>query len=528
MGNVMRRGIMLLLCLSFLVWMCAGCQGGTQENVAVDLDAMAEALINSGIFNSEMKEADTDIAMSLLPVSDQCEMKIYIGDGIYSDEIVIITAESEEAAEPAGDLLDAHLKDLRHSFEDYLPEETAKIDRAVQIRQGCYLAMCISNDEQKAKEIMDTYFAGGTVSESGTENAASGSGESSGSSQEDAQTAQGSQQADGSQAAENSSETAQSSQMAEEETIPALDAAGELKSYGSVVTVGNAAYELYTYLETDVQNYADAVNRLAAQLDGTAVVYDMVIPLSSGITLPDAYYDQISSSNQETALNEVAARLSDQVKSVAIYNRLMVHRDEYIYFRTDHHWTALGAYYAYEEYCQARGISPIPLEAHETVQFDGFLGSFYTDTNQSPDLGDTPDYILAYYPVSSDVTLTYTDTNGNQVDWPVISNVSNAPSSTKYSTFAAGDNPYTIITNASLTDGSACLVVKESFGNALIPFLADNYQTVHVIDYRYWTGNLADFVQENGVQDVLLCNNMSVLQSGYLIGKLTQLILPTA
>ncbi|MBQ1459336.1 MAG: hypothetical protein IIZ26_00175, partial [Oscillospiraceae bacterium] len=66
--------------------------------------------------------------------------------------------------------------------------------------------------------------------------------------------------------------------------------------------------------------------------------------------------------------------------------------------------------------------------------------------------------------------------------------------------------------------------VKESFGNAFVPYLVDHYQTIHVIDYRYWDGNLADFVRKNGVQDVIFINNLSAIRSTYLMGKLQGIV----
>lgn len=119
--------------------------------------------------------------------------------------------------------------------------------------------------------------------------------------------------------------------------------------------------------------------------------------------------------------------------------------------------------------------------------------------------------------------MQYTDRNGNTYNWPLISDVTDWATSTKYSTFIGGDNPYTIIQNSDLTDGSSCLVIKESFGNAFIPFLAANYQTVHVIDYRYWNGNIQDFVKTNGVQDVLFLNNVSATRNSSLVGKMATL-----
>ena len=63
----------------------------------------------------------------------------------------------------------------------------------------------------------------------------------------------------------------------------------------------------------------------------------------------------------------------------------------------------------------------------------------------------------------------------------------------------------------TLQDGSSCLVIKESYGNAFVPFLVDHYQTVHVVDYRYFGENIPWFVEENQVQDVIFLNNADAI-----------------
>lgn len=299
---------------------------------------------------------------------------------------------------------------------------------------------------------------------------------------------------------------------------PEITSDGKVKSYQSVVAVDDAAYELYTYLDDAAGNYADSINKVASALDGKADVYDMVIPLSSEITFPDNLKDEINSSDQHQAMQDIQAKMNDKVKSVDIYDALMQHRNEYIYFRTDHHWTALGAYYAYRQFCETKGIEPEDLTGYETKEFDGFLGSFYNDTSDAK-LKANPDVVTAYLPHDESV-LHVTASDGTKYDWPVIYDVSNYGAGLKYSTFIASDNPYTEIENKSLTDGSSCVVVKESFGNAFIPFLVDHYQTIYVIDYRYWTGSVSKIAEEKGVSDVIFLNNLSMIRNKSLVGKL--------
>ena len=303
-----------------------------------------------------------------------------------------------------------------------------------------------------------------------------------------------------------------------------IEVQGDEERYDAVYRVGDTGYEMYTYVESTAKKYADNINAIADAVEGTATVYMLPAPLSSGITLPDALYGKDIFSDQKAAEDGIIGFMNDKVVSVPLNKAMMAHRGEYIYFRTDHHWTATGAYYAYAEFCKAAGKTPTPLESYETEEFPGFLGTFYRDTNESSHLGDNPDTVVAYHPLSADATLDYTDKNGQVIRWPIIYDQSNAPASYKYGTFVGGDQPYTIIKNPALTDGSSCVVVKESFGNAFVPFLVDHYETVHVIDYRYWEGSVSDFVKTNGVDDVLFVNNLSAIRSSVLVGYLHDIL----
>lgn len=303
----------------------------------------------------------------------------------------------------------------------------------------------------------------------------------------------------------------------QEKKYETITSDASVEDYNSVVVVDKSAYELFTYREDVAESYAAAVNKLGKKLDGKAQVYDMLIPLSSSVTFPDNLQDKIKSTDQREAMEKVFGMVHDPVKSIDIYDSLMSHRTEYIYFRTDHHWTALGAYYAYEDFCQAKGIEPADISSYETKEFDGFIGSFYNDTKAQV-LKDNPDTVVAYVP-KSDATIHVTASDGTEYDWEIIYDVSSYASSLKYSTFVAADNPISVIENKNVADGSSCIVVKESFGNAFIPFLVDHYQTIYIVDYRYYTGNVSDLVDAKKVDDVILMNNLSMLRNQYLVGQ---------
>lgn len=308
-------------------------------------------------------------------------------------------------------------------------------------------------------------------------------------------------------------------------TYQKIELKGDEQQYDAVYRVGDTGYEMYSYVDSTAKKYADNVNAVADALAGKANVYMLPIPLSSGVSLPDALYGKDVFGDQKEAEQKIIGYMNGNVKSVALYDALLAHRTEYIYFRTDHHWTATGAYYAYEQFCKAKGIAPTPISSYKADEYDGFLGTFYRDSNQNAAMGANPDKVIAYHPLSTEATLDYGDgENANLTRGKIIYDESTAPASLKYGAFITGDNAYSVINNPDVTDGSSCIVVKESFGNAFVPFLTDHYQTIYVLDYRYWKGSISQFAQDKGVQDVLFVNNLSAIRSTALVGYLHDVV----
>lgn len=290
---------------------------------------------------------------------------------------------------------------------------------------------------------------------------------------------------------------------------------------GGVYVVGSAGYEMYNYVGSLAEKYQSTVNAVADSLSGVSQVYAMAIPLSSGITLPDELFSDIPGSDQAQAEKDILAGMGQNVKTIPLHDVMMSHRTEYIYFRTDHHWTALGAYYAYVQFCTAKGITPHNLSDYEVSQFPGFLGSFYNDGGKPDAMKNDPDTVNAYHPISATASMKYGDNeNSTLTGGQVIFDESTASASLKYGTFIMGDNPFTVIENPEVSNGESCIVVKESFGNAFVPFLVDHYQTVYVVDYRYYSGSVTQLARDKGVKDVLFVNNLSAIRGSYQMGKL--------
>lgn len=320
------------------------------------------------------------------------------------------------------------------------------------------------------------------------------------------------------------SETDSQPQESQPETSQPSEPAVE--KLGAMLIVDNAAYEYYNFNQAVADNYSATINRAAALLEGRSQVYDMIIPTSMAITLPESYSGSTNSSDQKKAIDYMYSLITPNVKKVDVYSTLLSRKNEYIYFRTDHHWTALGAYYAYRDLMTAKGVAPAELTAFTEHKFDGFLGSFYAESGQKASLGNTPDYVMAYEPTQ--VQFIHTYTKSGEADYHIVSDGNKLSASNKYLSFVCGDQPYGIMTNPTITDGSSCLVIKESFGNAMVGYLTQNYQNVYVVDYRYinqvFPGTLVQFVDERGIQDVVFVNNISATRNKALVNAISAFV----
>ena len=288
---------------------------------------------------------------------------------------------------------------------------------------------------------------------------------------------------------------------------------------------GSTAYQLYFFNKQNSDSYAALINQFASQVKGKATVYDMIVPLHYQIALPEATRDKYGASDCEDAIDYMYSLLSKEIVTVDTLPNLISHNSEYLYFRTDHHWTARGAYYAYEAFCERKGISPTPLENYQRVEFDGFLGTFYEQAKSPVAMRDNPDYVEAFIPIGINEETVY-DSEGNVIgEYAVVyKGAGKYTAGNKYLCFIAGDQPLTKIENPNINNGSSIVVVKESYGNAFVPFLVDSYQTVYVIDYRKWDGKLADFVLENSIDDVLFLNVVNTTSTGARLLELQSII----
>ena len=311
------------------------------------------------------------------------------------------------------------------------------------------------------------------------------------------------------------STTAETTEENTEESLPDGSLHVVPEAAGSVYVAGDTGFGAYYFSESAADVYVEMIDKAQKKLDGIADVYDILAPTSVGIMLDDESQEAMGISNQGDAIDYIYSGINEtnsNVKTVDVFSTLKNHNSEYIYFRTDHHWTALGAYYAYVQYCNAKGIEPTPLEDYETIEFTDFVGSFYYESDKVEALAENPDTLTAYIPKTTN-DMMYVNENLEKIQWNIIMDVTGWDNSSYYSCFAAGDEIYAQIDNPNVDNGESCVVIKESYGNAFIPFLADHYEHIYIVDYRYfydypeYENSVYKLVTENNVNDVIFINN---------------------
>lgn len=311
-------------------------------------------------------------------------------------------------------------------------------------------------------------------------------------------------------AAENKKKQENSNFETDAEGNLQIQKAGEAENIGgeqigSLYLNGDSAYELYYFSEKAVRSYASLLNTVQA-LFPKVEVSAMIVPNSFGIMLDPEVQEKLASSGMDQAIAYSYSLMEKSINTVNVYDSLAAHKNEYIYFRTDHHWTQLGAYYAYQEFCKSKGYSTKPLSAYQKMDFPNFYGTFYFFMNRPESLKSHPDEVTAYQ--GSMNSMQFTDQGGTLQEGKLIYDAGQMLPGNKYNSFMMGDHAYVEIHNEEAPRKKSILVLKDSYGNAFVPLLAQDYRDVYVVDYRHYQENASSLVQEKGIDEILFLNNI--------------------
>lgn len=249
----------------------------------------------------------------------------------------------------------------------------------------------------------------------------------------------------------------------------------------------------------------DEITAFASKSDIPVSV--MIIPSAASIN-PEKLPAHAPQEPEAEKISEINNRLSGVCRVVDLFPVLTEHNTEYIYYRNDHHWTTLGAYYAYNELAESLGKDAAYYDWKNAKETDGFFGTNYAKSRY---FKAEPDKIMNF---PSDTTISIKRVSGDaefeeEKQTPLI-NEDKLAGYDKYSAFLDGNNAYSVISGNGT---GRILIVKDSFANCLVPFMADDFEQIGIVDYRNYSYGLRKLAEKEHYDNILIVYSYAALET---------------
>ena len=228
-------------------------------------------------------------------------------------------------------------------------------------------------------------------------------------------------------------------------------------------------------------------------------------------------------------MEQIADALGENADLLDLTDTFSAHADEYLFYRTDHHWTTLGAYYGYLDYAAAVGKTPLSLDGLTAEVVEDFFGTLYSKSKQYNAVADQ----LTYYPgLDAEMTIlqlvdpetrqavedAYAAGSMSEADYQKLADrtvnlyeTDKLAVRDKYAMFLYGNNGFCRIAGSG--EGKL-MIIKDSYANSLIPFLLNNYAQIDVVDLRYLRDATVDeLIEREGYDDLLVLYNFQSFSS---------------
>ena len=267
------------------------------------------------------------------------------------------------------------------------------------------------------------------------------------------------------------------------------------RTYGLLASETRTLPKNTAALEALSQRYPGKVNVML--VPAAAAITPEDVPAGAPLLDEDRYLDELSA-----AVQAAGGRFVD------VRGTLTAHKDEYIYYRTDHHWTSLGAYYAYSQLCDALGLAPFDRDAHTACTQDGFYGTHYSKARTWNAVPDT----ITWYELQNALTIYNVTGPGQPADGTTtdLYNTDKLSVYDKYAMFLHGNNGLSRVEG----DGSGkILVLKDSYANCFVPYLTANYAAIDVVDFRNYNYGLDSLIAANDYDQILVLYSFDSFKS---------------
>ncbi len=268
-----------------------------------------------------------------------------------------------------------------------------------------------------------------------------------------------------------------------------------LKTENNDIVYGKDGYLFPKFYDFDpevLRNNLSSIDTFSAAMKAPVAV--MVVP-SKYYPLVDYVPKGLPFVDQGYYITEINEYLSKNATIINAKDILTINNDDYIYYRTDHHWTTLGAWYAYSQFAPFSGFMPFEYGSRPLFSIDDFLGTSYSKSREINPESDT----IEYY----DFSIKKLTADGKEYD--SLYNAEQFTLRDKYAAFLQGNNGYTVIQSVYSEEKlGSILIIKDSFANSLVPMLTEHYNTIHVIDPRFYKDGYKQFADMSFDQILVL------------------------
>ena len=262
-------------------------------------------------------------------------------------------------------------------------------------------------------------------------------------------------------------------------------------------------YKNMDHLKNLISKYKDSI--------GENNINIMLIPNGSEI-LSDKLPKYATVLDQQKILKDAEVMYKDNF--INTYDILKRNKSKYIYYKTDHHWTTLGAYYGYNVWADKTNHEIKPFSSDNTkIISTNFLGTIYSKINYAKE----PDIITIYNPEEK-YSVNYDSNTSSSTS---LYNLEYLEKKDQYSVFLDGNHGLVTITSSN-TNGKNLLIIKDSYANCFIPFIADEYERIHVIDLRYYNSSLESYIEDNDISELLVLYNINSIAKDTNLYKVTK------
>ena len=250
--------------------------------------------------------------------------------------------------------------------------------------------------------------------------------------------------------------------------------------------------------QSTLDTNAGYVNALVDNVD--VPVYFGIIPSAAEIW-SDRLPEGAPTADEKAIIDRLYS--AAQTHTVDLYSALAQHKDEDLYYRTDHHWTSLGAYYGYTALMDAMGLEAAPLDESQKVTVsEDFYGTLFSSSGVR---WLPPDHIDRYI---SDEGVTVTAYPNGTPEPGSLYVDSYLEVKDKYSSFLGGNKPLCVI-ETEHTGAPKVLVIRDSYADSLAPFLTQNFSEIHLFDPRYNLNSVQEYAAQNEIDSIVVLYSIS-------------------